>query len=114
MALAYFLYSKGNLLKPLAFLFCIFVVHMIGLLIISYFKKISMHVSTACTIVGIFTILYLKYAAYELLWPIAGLLVLAGAIASARLDLKAHNIQEISLGATYGLLSGVISAYFLI
>ncbi len=73
-----------------------------------------MHVSTAFTIVGIFSILYLKFEAYDLLWPIAGLIVLGGVIASARLDLKAHNLQEISLGVAYGLLSGIVSSYFLI
>ncbi len=113
MALAYFLYSKVNLLKPLAFLFCIFVIHMIGLIFITYFKKISMHVSTVCTVLGILIMVYLKYAAYDLLIPILGVLVLAGAIASARLSQKAHDLPEISLGALYGISSGLISSYFL-
>jgi hypothetical protein len=114
LALAYFLISKGNLLKPLAFLFCIFVIHMIGLAVISYLTKISIHVSTVFAVIGVLTMVYSRYNEYGLLYPILGLLVLAGIIATARLDLKAHNLKEIGYGAFYGLLSGFVSSYFLI
>jgi membrane-associated phospholipid phosphatase len=114
VALAYFLYSKGNLLRPMAFLFCIFVIHMIGLVVITYFTKISIHVSTAFAVIGVLMLVYSRYVEYALFFPILGMLVLAGFIASARLDLKAHTFREIAYGASYGFLSGFVSSYFLI
>jgi membrane-associated phospholipid phosphatase len=114
IALAYFLISKGNLLRPLAFLFCIFVVHMIGLMLITFFAKISIHVSTVFAVIGVLSLVYTRYSEYSLLYPILSMLVLAGIIATARLDLKAHNLKEIAIGASYGLLSGFVSSYFLI
>jgi membrane-associated phospholipid phosphatase len=114
IALAYFLISKGNLLRPLAFLFCIFVIHMIGLMLITFFAKISIHVSTVFAVIGVLSLVYTRYSEYSLLYPILSMLVLAGIIATARLDLKAHNLKEIAIGASYGLLSGFVSSYFLI
>jgi membrane-associated phospholipid phosphatase len=114
IALAYFLLSKGNLLRPLAFVFCIFVIHMVGLAIITYFSKISIHVSTVFAVIGVLAMVFSRYAEYSLFYPILGLIILAGIIAGARLDLKAHSIREIAYGALYGLLSGFVSSYFLI
>jgi membrane-associated phospholipid phosphatase len=59
-------------------------------------------------------LVYNRYVEYALFFPILGMLVLAGFIASARLDLKAHTFREIAYGASYGFLSGFVSSYFLI
>ena len=81
-------------------------------LVLTYFflffnKKISLHSLGISSITG--ALIYWSYTTHtNYLILIAFLFILMGIVASARLQLKAHNVQEVLLGSLIGLGSQII------
>ncbi|MGY5351776.1 hypothetical protein ACXGQW_04315 [Wenyingzhuangia sp. IMCC45533] len=87
----------------------------IGLIITSFLfyakTKLSLHILGMAGIIS-FALLYganYQYANKT----IALLVLLLGALATARLQLKAHNFREVILGLSFGLLTPMLLSYFL-
>lgn len=79
---------------------------------LNVFYKISLHAVGAGGFIGIALSLTL-ISTYNLLSPLLLVLVLAGAIGSARLFLGAHNSREVATGYMVGLLGQMVAfAYF--
>jgi len=78
----------------------IFLAFMINILIL----KISMHTTGAGGMVAMFMLL-IPYSQYNPMWIFLSAIVVAGAIGTARLTLKAHTTKEVY----YGYLNGFFS-----
>lgn len=73
--------------------------------LVTLFFKISVHSLALGGILGILVPLN-QTAGGELLYPVAGIMVLAGLVMSARLYLQAHTLREVGYGAATGFLVG--------
>lgn len=73
--------------------------------VVTIFFKISVHSMAFGCLLGILVPLN-KAASGELLYPLAGIFVLAGLVMSARLYLQAHTVREVGYGAAAGFLVG--------
>lgn len=73
---------------------------------ITLFFKISVHSVAVCGIIGI--LLPLNNASEQglLLYPTVGALVIAGVVMSSRLQLNAHVLREVLMGALLGFTIG--------
>ncbi len=74
--------------------------------VITIFFKVSVHAVAACGIVGILMPLNQLSEQGALLYPTVAALVAAGAVMSARLQLNAHSLREVWIGALTGFAIG--------
>lgn len=111
---SYFFYIKTWV--DFTLVFTLFVMS-IGLMIltgITVFWKISAHMTGVSGLLAIVLVMSLKYPMIDLLYPLIGVVLLAGAIASARLYLNAHSPFEIFAGFLLGFLLCFSSFYYLL
>jgi membrane-associated phospholipid phosphatase len=80
--------------------------------VISLFWKISAHSVGIGGTIGALAGIIFKFSETDLLYTLAGMIILAGVIASARLHLNAHTLSQVSAGLVLGLLVSM-SAVFL-
>lgn len=73
--------------------------------VVTFFFKISIHSLAMGGALGILMPLN-KVAAGALLYPVVGLIVLAGLVMSSRLYLQVHTLREVGYGAALGFLIG--------
>lgn len=111
-ATAYFLLAKGSVFMPTSVLLAGMAVNIIGLFVFNYFDKVSAHTSGIGGVLGIFFGIYLRYGDPSLIPVILTLLVLLGALGTARLSLGAHNARQVWWGALWGFATGFISVYY--
>lgn len=71
---------------------------------ISFFWKMSAHMTGVGGLLGVVLSLGSKFPNFEVLYPLLGALLLCGLVASARLMLQAHRPLEIYLGWVTGFL----------
>lgn len=77
--------------------------------VISYFYKISAHSVGICGVFG-YTLIISYFYPYEwMLYPIAGVALLAGLLMSARLFLKAHTPNQVFTGGLLGIVISMLS-----
>ncbi|MEO1049639.1 MAG: hypothetical protein AAFX87_03415 [Bacteroidota bacterium] len=81
--------------------------------VVNFYFKISIHSIAICGVLGFMSGLAARTSDILLIYPIAGLVVLAGALMSSRLLLNAHNTKEVYAGALLGLFAGFTSSVFL-
>lgn len=112
LALAYFLYSKGDMLVPTSVLVFSMAANIFGLFVASFFSKISAHLAAMGGMIGIFVAIYFRYGDQSLVPVILLSIILAGFIASARLYIGAHNLKQTLVGALWGFLTGFVGVYF--
>ena len=82
--------------------------------IINFFWKISAHSIGISGIIGFLICLNIKFPEVDLLYPIAGAIVVAGLVMSARLSLQVHNLTQIWIGSLTGLIISFASSFFLL
>ena len=75
--------------------------------VITFFEKISVHSMAAGGLAGIIIPLNKVVADNSLLWPSVLIIVVAGAVMSARLYLNAHNMRQAMYGGAAGLMIGL-------
>jgi hypothetical protein len=73
---------------------------------ITLFYKVSVHSVAVCGIIGILLPLNTASEQGLLLYPTIGALVVAGVVMSSRLQLNAHVLREVFLGAIVGFAIG--------
>lgn len=71
---------------------------------VTWFWKISAHMTGVGGLVAVVLVLGLKFPTFEILYPLLFALLLSGAIASSRLYLQAHRPLEIYAGFFMGFL----------
>ena len=71
---------------------------------ISLYWKISAHAVGISGMVGVFIAIAIKFKSNQLFYPILGVILVAGFLLSARLQLKAHTPSQIIAGCFLGLL----------
>ena len=69
--------------------------------IINTFSKVSLHTLAAGSITGL-TLVLVRYSTFDLRLMFVGIILLAGAIGTARLTLKAHTDKEVAMGYLAG------------
>ncbi|MBS1977935.1 MAG: phosphatase PAP2 family protein [Bacteroidetes bacterium] len=75
--------------------------------VITFFEKISVHSMAAGGMAGIIIPLNKVVADNSLLWPSVFIIVIAGAVMSARLYLNAHTLRQVMYGGAAGLMIGL-------
>lgn len=108
-AVTYVLYSRTRMDLNDNFLRLMVVIDLLVLVstIITLFFKISVHSIGIWGLVGMLVLLTKMTALNSLLYISLGLIVLAGIIMSARLQLGVHTSREVMWGSIVGLLTGV-------
>jgi membrane-associated phospholipid phosphatase len=76
----------------------------IGLTIVTFFWKMSAHMTGAGGLLAVVLVLGYKFQTFEVLYPLICSLVLVGAIGTSRLYLEAHRPIEIYVGLSFGFL----------
>lgn len=74
--------------------------------LLTFFLKVSVHSVASGGLIGIMLPLNKAIENGALLWPTAGVFVVAGFVMSARLYLDAHTPREVYTGAVAGFLTG--------
>jgi membrane-associated phospholipid phosphatase len=101
---AWFLYQKTELDPVLWQGMALISLSVILLTVISFFWKISAHMIGFGGLLGVVLVLGTKFPTFEVLYPLLGVLVLCGVVASSRLFLQAHRPSEIYGGLILGFL----------
>jgi hypothetical protein len=70
--------------------------------LLTLFFKVSTHSAAVSGMIGFLLSIALKHSQHDLLFPLVGLLLMAGLVMSARLYLNAHKPNEILLGCVVG------------
>lgn len=113
IALTYFLYSKGGMLRPTSFLIGIMSVSIIGLGVFTLKEKISAHATAMGGFVGILLMVLLKYGEAHIEYPLFGVIIISGIVLSSRLALQVHSLKQVSLGFIWGMCVGLLGIFFL-
>ena len=71
---------------------------------VSFFWKMSAHMTGLGGLVAVVLVLGRKFPTFEMLYPLLGVLVLCGMVATARLSLQAHRPIEVYVGWLAGFL----------
>ncbi len=107
--ITYLLYTKTKMDLHDNFLRLMIVIDMLVLVstILTFFFKVSVHSIGIWGLVGMLILLTKVTALNSLLYISLGLIVLAGIIMSARLQLGVHTSREVMWGSIVGLVTGV-------
>jgi hypothetical protein len=81
--------------------------------VITFFYKVSVHAIGICGLMGIMIPLNKISEDHLLFYPTLGLLVIAGAVMSARLYLNVHTLREVMVGAMVGFTISLVSVIML-
>lgn len=98
----WFLYQKTDLDPVLWLGMTVISVAVVLLTVVSFFWKISAHMIGLGGLLAVVLVLGQKFPTFEVLYPLLGVLVLCGAVASSRLLLQAHRPTEIYAGLAVG------------
>lgn len=82
-------------------------------LMANIYFKISMHTIGVGGITGLFLFIALQHSML-MTWPFAFVILVSGAVATARLMISDHSEKEIYSGFLVGLLSQLIAAYIIV
>lgn len=100
----YFLYQKSELDPILWHTLSLITLAVIGLTVITFFWKMSAHMTGAGGLLAVVLVLGYKFHTFPVLYPLILSIFLVGAIGSARLYLGAHKPLEIYVGLFFGFL----------
>ncbi len=100
----WFLYQKSDLDPVLWEGMAVIFVAVLVLTSITFFWKISAHMTGLGGLLAVVLILGEKFPTFEVLYPLLGALVLCGGVASSRLLLQAHRPVEVYAGWMLGFV----------
>jgi hypothetical protein len=111
--LGYFIYTKNALLFPSAYILWSIasVIFLVG--IISFWWQISAHAAGVGGMIGTLAGLISRFGESALFIPMLCLIVFAGFLLSARLQLNAHTPAQVGAGVVLGILMSFSSILFL-
>ena len=108
---AYMFYQKIHLNDLIFFMLAGITALLLLLTFITFFWKISIHSAGLAGIAGFLVGIQYWQPAYDLLYPIAGVILIGGLVMSARLRLNAHWPSEVYAGGLLGFLVCFFSLY---
>ncbi|NJM25400.1 MAG: hypothetical protein HC859_07840 [Bacteroidia bacterium] len=85
----------------------------VGATLTTFFMKVSVHSLAICGMLGILVPLNKAMDHHELFYPTIALIVAAGLVMSARLQLQAHTPREVMVGAVLGFSISFVSVFLL-
>lgn len=100
----YFLFQKTDIDPILWLSMSIITAAVVILTIVTFFWKMSAHMTGAGGLLAVVVVLGVKFPSFEVLYPMLSALLLCGLIASSRLYLQAHRPMEIYAGFFAGFL----------
>lgn len=100
----YFLFQKTDIDPILWLSMSIITTAVVILTIVTFFWKMSAHMTGAGGLLAVVVVLGVKFPSFEVLYPMLSALLLCGLIASSRLYLQAHRPMEIYAGFFAGFL----------
>lgn len=101
---SWFLYQKSELDPVLWLGMAVICISVILLTSVSFFWKMSAHMTGLGGLLGVVLVLGAKFPNFEILYPLLMVLVLCGIVASSRLYLQAHRPLEVYVGFAAGFL----------
>ncbi len=110
--ITYFFYAKLNFDDLTVFSLITMTGTVILLTIVTFFWKVSAHMTGLSGVLAIIIILSWKYPGSSLLYPLLGTIMTCGLVASARLYLQAHRPGEILAGFCLGFSVCFIAFYY--
>lgn len=108
-----FLYQKTDLDPILWSGMLVICIAVLLLTIVSFFWKMSAHMTGLGGLLGVVLVLGKKFPTFEILYPLLGALVLCGLVASSRLFLQAHRPLEVYAGWATGFLICLLGFYWI-
>lgn len=94
----WFLYQKTDMDPILWQSLSVICVAIIFLTVITFFWKMSAHMTGLGGLLGVIVVLGSKFPTFEVVYPLLGALILCGVVASSRLLLQAHKPVEVYAG----------------
>jgi membrane-associated phospholipid phosphatase len=107
----FFFYFKLNVDSLMVHTLAVITTCVVTLTIISFFWRISAHLTGLAGLLAIILVLKLKFSTISLLYPLIASVLLCGAVSSARLYLDAHKPFEVFGGFVLGFTVCFISLY---
>ncbi len=98
----YFLYKKAEIDPILWQVLAVISVVVIGLTVITFFWKMSAHMTGMGGLLAIVIVLGMKFPTFKVLYPLLLAISLNGIVGSSRLYLEAHRPIEIYVGLIFG------------
>ncbi len=100
----YFLYGKSEIDPILGQVLGVISVVVVGLTGITFFWKMSAHMTGTGGLLAIVIVLSMKFPTFKALYPLLLAILLNGIVGSARLYMDSHKPLEIYLGLIFGFL----------
>jgi hypothetical protein len=98
----YFLYQKNEIDPILWQALGVITLAVVGLTVISFFWKMSAHMTGTGGLLAIVIVLGMKFPTFKALYPLLLAILLNGIVGSARLYLSSHRPIEIYIGLGFG------------
>lgn len=98
----YFLYDRSEFDPILWQVLGIISSSIIGLTIVTFFWKMSAHMTGMGGLLASVVVLSMKFPTFQALYPLLGVIILSGIVCASRLYLDAHRPTETYLGFIYG------------
>lgn len=100
----YFLHDKSELDPILWQVLGVISVAIVGLTCVTFFWKMSAHMTGLGGLLALIIILNLKFPTFQALYFLLGAILLSGVVSTCRLYLNAHKPLEIYIGFVYGFI----------
>jgi hypothetical protein len=111
--LGYFIYSKNEMLFPTAYILWSIALVILMVAIISFWWQISAHAAGIGGMIGAIAGIMARFSETTLMIPLLCLIIFAGFLLSARLQINAHTPTQVSAGAVLGVLCSFVSVMIL-
>jgi hypothetical protein len=115
IAVTYLFYTKSRISLSDNFMKIMIVIDLLALVatVLTYFFKVSVHSIVIWGALGILIPLNKLSELNVLFYPIIAVVLLAGIIMSARLQLNVHSSREVMWGSAIGLATGILGMFIL-
>jgi hypothetical protein len=115
IAVTYLFYTKSRISLSDNFMKIMIVIDLLALVatVLTYFFKVSVHSIVIWGALGILIPLNKLSELNVLFYPIIAVVLLAGVIMSARLQLNVHSSREVMWGGAIGLATGILGMFIL-
>ncbi|MDN3668175.1 PA-phosphatase [Echinicola jeungdonensis] len=108
----YYFYARIHIDELVVFTLLTITVSIVLLTFITFFWKISAHITGLSGLIAITVVLSLKFQAEVLLYPLIGIILICGLVGSSRLYLNAHRPLEVLGGFCLGFITCFVSFYY--
>lgn len=112
VVVTYYFYARLHVDELIVFTLMTITGAILLLTLITFFWKISAHLTGLSGLLAMMVVLNLKYTSASLLYPLIGSVMLCGLVGSSRLYLNAHRPAEILGGFCLGFVTCFLPYYY--